>query len=123
MRKRGSAGYSLITSLCELVIVEEDAGKAGRVQDGEWNTNADAYLCSPPALTSFPPLGVIRMQLNALAGMERRRLRAAESNSCLCWAHRGSITEFVIEAQVLCELKRKDSIFVHCVAGVCEAER
>lgn len=79
MRKRRSDGYSLVTSVhvcvCVLVIAQEDAGKAGRVQDSERNTNATTYLCSAPALTFFHLLGAIHM----LAGLERRRLRAAET--------------------------------------------
>ncbi len=47
----GMVGCSLITSVCVLVFAEEDAGKAGRVRVTERNTNADAYLCSVPALT------------------------------------------------------------------------
>lgn len=33
------------------MFAEENAGKAGRTQASERNTNAAAYLCSVPALT------------------------------------------------------------------------
>lgn len=94
-----------------LVIAEEDAGKVGRVQDNERNTNAATYRCSALALMFFPPARSHSHAAESAGGAEEEEAAGCRNAGMKFLSRSGAqkavSLNLLSRAQVLCELRRK----------------